>query len=396
MISESTEIVYEDFNEGDFSKNDPKNDNKILNDEKNKEIETLKELSDENLKKFEENSNNKVQEVSKDENLNKEQNNQENYEVIDQTDHNYDQKRFKSDTGEIPTTLTGSINSMNCQTLNENSSFHENHQKSTNFSHQSSSLIDYQNNSPRNYQNLNSPHGYQQNYHANVANYHQSPIYHNLENQNFHENYSKSILSPKSNEMHPKYQESHQTSEDSGEWSSLSPSIESCDDENSFTESQPQNYNNFYHQPQNQNWQYQNYLQNQSHYGFAQPQYSNYSYNYYQEPTTISYVQSPSNLSCEVCVRVFKTSSNLTRHLASKTHLKKLSSKKKLKNTNFNISDVKFESIKKSQGSVTDLSDDEKKILWQIDDEIFEFLKNIENEKIGKKIEIYPTPPLSP
>lgn len=179
------------------------------------------------------------------------------------------------------------------------------------------------------------------------------------------------------------------------------------------TEFQPTNYqqnysNSYYPQYQNhqQSWQYHNYLQQQSHYGFIPQHYSNYSYNVYTQPippqpATIAYVQSepqpppiksPKNLVCKVCVRAFKTTSNLLRHFNSKTHQKKMTSKKQSRNYT--------ETSKITHGSVTDVSEEEKKILWQIDDEIYEFLNELEIEKNSRgkmmKIEIFPTPPLSP
>lgn len=201
----------------------------------------------------------------------------------------------------------------------------------------------------------------------------------------FHE-----VLEHPENPINPlkrKFQEIHNESTESEGFSSHSPSFESIDDENSISDYQ--NYGNYYQQ----DWEYHNYLQQQSHYGFYPQQYSNYSYNVYPTrppPTTIAYIQkdvkTPKNLTCESCSRAFKTTSNLMRHFQSKTHKKKVESRKKSSGTTF--------------GPVTDVSEEERKILWQIDDEIWEFLEQLEFEKnITQKVvkkEIFPTPPLTP
>lgn len=147
---------------------------------------------------------------------------------------------------------------------------------------------------------------------------------------------------------------------------------------------------------QNQpDWQYHNYLQQQSHFGFVPHQYSNIAHNFFpappQEPvkplappTAIIYTQEQKTLTCEICVRTFKTTSNLVRHFNSKTHQNKLEIKKN-----------SFKDYKMSP--LTDISEEERALLWQIDDEIYEFLQDLEIEK--KKttaVGSFPTPPLTP
>jgi hypothetical protein len=199
------------------------------------------------------------------------------------------------------------------------------------------------------------------------------------------------------------------------DWSSLSPTIE--------TREQYSDYQFHYQQQQQQQFypqQQQQPVYHPQQFGYMTPQYSSTppysgyympsppvdyqntnSYGHYYEPQQQQQQQvqrivmgtpSPNadGYNCDICVRTFKSAANLTRHLMSKTHQKRLHSRKPANRAK-----------KQKLGSVlTDLSDEEKRFLWTLDDEISMFLQELEGEKVrvgvGRKGEILPTPPLSP
>lgn len=186
------------------------------------------------------------------------------------------------------------------------------------------------------------------------------------------------------------------------DWSSLSPTV----DPNYYQ--QQQQYQN--------SWSYQNYQYSQ--YGYLPSPYNSYympsppieyhqqnsygsnsSYDYQmansyeiQPQLSQSKLLPAATHSCDICVRTFKSSSNLTRHFNSKTHLKRLTTSRK--------TTVPRGKKQKLGSSATDLSDEEKRYLWTLDDEIWKFLNELEIEKKNMNsesgIEILPTPPLSP
>ncbi|KAG5668042.1 hypothetical protein PVAND_015999 [Polypedilum vanderplanki] len=174
-----------------------------------------------------------------------------------------------------------------------------------------------------------------------------------------------------------------------------------------------QHQTQFYQSPHHQNYQYQQfgflpqqYSASSPYNGYYMPSppvdfqqniYNNYHYEpqqqqqQQQQQRTIVQTPSPNqeNFSCSICSKHFKTGSNLNRHFMSKTHMKKLNSRK--------IQPLKQK--KQKIGSVlTDLTDEEKRFLWKLDDEIWGFLDDYESEKVNVRVknEILPTPPLSP
>lgn len=173
-------------------------------------------------------------------------------------------------------------------------------------------------------------------------------------------------------------------------------------------------FQNYQHQ-QPMQWNYQQQYSPYNQYGYMTPSpynsyymqsppveyHQNYMYNGnivqgYEQPSSFTAApkQQDSQHSCTICIRSFKSASNLTRHYMSKTHLKRLESKKQ--NSKVTVVRVKKPKI---GSSFTDISKDERQFLWQLDDEIFNFLKEIEEErtKNGTKNNLaLPTPPLSP
>ncbi|KAL7013704.1 hypothetical protein ACKWTF_015537 [Chironomus riparius] len=181
---------------------------------------------------------------------------------------------------------------------------------------------------------------------------------------------------------------------------------------------------NYYQYNQQQQWNYQQGYSPYPQYGYMTPSpynsyymesppvdyHHNYAYNtnmmtnYEQQQNqqqpyifngSQNLVVGPQDAehSCNICIRTFKSASNLSRHFISKTHLKRLESKKQ--NSKVTIIRSKKPRVNGIGSSFTDISKDERAFLWQLDDEIFMFLKEYEEEKVKKDLALT-TPPLSP
>ncbi|XP_070501573.1 myb-like protein I [Chironomus tepperi] len=178
----------------------------------------------------------------------------------------------------------------------------------------------------------------------------------------------------------------------------------------------PSPYNPYYMEPSPGNYHH--------NYAYNTNMMTNYEQQQHQQPQQQPYIftgnqnavtnPEESEYSCSICIRSFKSASNLSRHVMSKTHLKRMESKKlnskviiiqtqkpQVTGIGSSFTDISKDPRANDIGSsFTDISKEERTFLHRLDDYIFEFLKVYEWEKEqlrnGAKKDLALTPPLTP